>query len=524
MTTIVQPDTRSGIPGGVAAGIGLLAVAAAVGVGHLLGAVIAPTSSPFVAVADTVIRLSPSWLTEFGKSFGPEVDKAVLQVGVAVVLAVAAAIGGFASRQERRPGVTTIAVLGGLGIAAVMFGPVFSPLDLVAPAAALVVGVVTFRALHERALRYAEVAPDDDAERVSRRTVLIGGSAAAGLVALGTGAGGQLLGGSGAPDVRQLVTDQLAKATRTVSAPPIPPGAAYPELGATSFITPNDTFYRIDTALRIPRIDPATWSLRVHGMVDRELTLRFADLLARPLVERTVTLTCVSNEVGGDLISTATFVGVDLRDILAEAGVRAGADQVFTTSSDGWYTGTPTDVVMEAGRGAMLAIGMNGEALPYEHGFPVRMVVPGLYGYVSATKWIVDMELTTFKSKAAYWLERGWAERGPIKTQSRIDVPGPQERVPAGAVTVAGVAWAQHVGIDAVEVRVDGGPWSRAQLAPEVSLDTWRMWRTDVQLGPGSHTVQARAVDRTGATQPEAAAPPAPDGATGWPATIFSVG
>jgi DMSO/TMAO reductase YedYZ molybdopterin-dependent catalytic subunit len=236
-----------------------------------------------------------------------------------------------------------------------------------------------------------------------------------------------------------------------------------------------------------------------------------------------VTLACVSNPVGGDLISTATFTGVDLRELLMEVGVAPGADQAFSTSVDGWYTGTPVDVLLEQGRGAMLAVGMNGEALPLEHGFPVRMVVPGLYGYVSATKWVTDLELTTFAAKAGYWLKRGWAEQAPIKTQSRIDSPRGYAALPAGRVTVAGIAWSQPTGIGRVEVSMDGGPWQEAELATDVSGDTWRMWRIDFDLAPGGHSVRSRATAADGVLQTEAVADPVPDGATGWPDVAFSV-
>jgi DMSO/TMAO reductase YedYZ molybdopterin-dependent catalytic subunit len=306
-------------------------------------------------------------------------------------------------------------------------------------------------------------------------------------------------------------------------APAVPASAAFPQLGTPAFVTPNPAFYRIDTALQIPAQPAADWGMRIHGMVDEPIDLRFADLLARPLVERTITMTCVSNPVGGDLVSTADFIGVELRDLLLEAGIRPGADQVFTTSRDGWSTGTPTDVVMEPGRGALLAIGMNGEALPPEHGFPVRMVVPGLYGFVSATKWIADMELCTFADRQGYWLRRGWAQKAPIKTQTRIDAPRGFASVPAGTVSVAGVAWAQHAGIDRVEIRMDGGPWRDATLATEVNPDTWRMWHAEFDLAAGSHTVQTRATDRTGTTQTEVRTDPIPDGASAWPATIFTV-
>ena len=322
---------------------------------------------------------------------------------------------------------------------------------------------------------------------------------------------------------RSSVTDRLRAARLTERAPAIPAGAAFPEVGTPTFLTSNPDFYRIDVALQIPNQTAQDWRLRIHGMVDKELTLTFDDLLGRPLVERTLTLTCVSNPVGGNLVSTANFIGVELRPILLEAGIQAGAEQLHTTSIDGWTAGTPTDVVMEPDRGALLAIGMNGEALPPEHGFPVRMIVPGLYGYVSGTKWIADMEVTTFAAQQSYWLQRGWSEQAPIKTECRIDRPLGFTSVPAGTVTCAGIAWSQPTGISKVEVRMDGGPWQTAELATQVSGRTWSMWRTDFSLAPGSHTVQTRATDLDGVTQTEARADPIPDGATAWPATIFTV-
>ena len=422
-----------------------------------------------------------------------------------------------------------------VGFLAVIVAPAFSPLDLLAPAASLGTGVGVFRLLHRRALaayaagRAAEpTEPTEPTEgeagdgAVSRRGVLVGTSTAVGVLSLAAGAGGWLLGSRG-QDSRQAAAAQLSGARLAERAPAIPAGAAFPEFGTPTFLTSNQDFYRIDVALRIPNRSAADWSMRIHGMVDRELTLTYADLLARPLVERTITMTCVSNPVGGDLISTANFIGVELRDILLEAGVQPGAEQLFSTSIDGWTAGTPVDVVLEPDRGALLAIGMNGEPLPPEHGFPVRMVVPGLYGFVSATKWIADLELTTFDAAQAYWLQRGWSRRAPIKTQTRIDFPRGFASVPAGRVTVAGIAWAQHTGIDQVEVRMDGGPWQPAELSTEVTVNSWRMWKADFQLAPGSHTVQTRATDRSGAVQVETRADVIPDGATGWPAVIFTV-
>ncbi|MCW0212320.1 MAG: molybdopterin-dependent oxidoreductase [Pseudonocardia sp.] len=503
----------------------MLAVGAALGVGHLVAGIISPSSSPYLAVGDTVIRYSPEPVTEFAKVTFGTADKPILLGGMAVVILLVAALAGIASRRSRTPGVVVVTVLGIAGFAAVAFAPSFAPLDLVAPLASLLAGVASFRWLHRLALdAAADRAVGRKGGGVSRRNVLIGSSAAVGVAALASGGGGLLL-GRGVDESRSAVTRMLAGSTIT-PAPPIPAGADFAAAvpGTTRFLTSNADFYRIDVALRIPQLRAEDWRLRIHGMVDREITLTFDDLLRRPLVERTITMTCVSNPIGGDLISTADFVGVDLRDILLEAGVQPGADQVFCTSTDGWTAGTPTDVVLEPGRGAMLAIGMNGEALPPEHGFPVRMIVPGLYGYVSATKWLTDMEITTFgRDRQAYWLQRGWAERGPIKTEARIDVPKGFSTTPAGPVDVAGIAWSQPRGISKVEVRMDGGAWQAAELATEVAGQTWRMWRARFDLAAGSHTVQVRATDADGATQTEQRADPVPDGATGWPATIFTV-
>ena len=522
----LTPDAMTagvrGLPARVAVVVGLLAVGAALGVGHLVAALVAPASSPFLAVADTVIRLSPPWLTEFGKSLGPELDKLFLQIGVGVAVAGLGAAAGLVARRRRRPGLLVLGLLGSVGLLAVFGAPAFAPLDVLAPLASLAAAVGAFGWLHGLAARGV---PDQPGEPASpaRRRMLIGGSVAVGIASLGAGAGAALLGG-GVGDSRQVVDRRLAATALAERAPAVPASAAFPESGTPTFITANSDFYRIDTALRVPGISASQWRLRVHGMVERELTLGYSDLLARPLVERLITMTCVSNPIGGDLVSTAAFTGVELRDLLLEAGVRPGADQLFSTSVDGWSTGTPTDVIMEPDRGALLAVGMNGEALPPEHGFPVRMVVPGLYGFVSATKWVTDLELTTFDAKSGYWYERGWGQRAPIKTQCRIDYPRGFATVPAGAVDVAGIAWAQHTGVDAVEVRMDGGPWRAAELTTEVSRDTWRMWRVRFDVGPGSHTVQVRAVDRTGTVQTEQRADPIPDGASGWPALIFTAG
>jgi DMSO/TMAO reductase YedYZ molybdopterin-dependent catalytic subunit len=290
--------------------------------------------------------------------------------------------------------------------------------------------------------------------------------------------------------------------------------------GAVPFSTPLDAFYRIDTALAVPQLNPATWQLNIHGLVDKPMSLSYADLLARPLIERWITLACVSRTVDGDaadLIGNARFLGAPLADILREAGVHPGADQLVSRSSDGMTIGTPTAVVMD-GRDAMLAVGMDGAPLPVEHGFPVRMVVPGLYGYVSACKWIVDIDVTTFAAYSAYWVQGGWNQQGPIEVSSRIDTPHSSAQLQLGtSVNVAGVAWCQHVGVNLVEVQVDAGPWERARLAPVPSIDTWGQWVYPwTPPAPGLHTLRVRATDRKGGVQSGTRADPYPGAASGY--------
>jgi DMSO/TMAO reductase YedYZ molybdopterin-dependent catalytic subunit len=322
----------------------------------------------------------------------------------------------------------------------------------------------------------------------------------------------------------QAVRDAIRLPAAASTAPPVPGGAELGIDGLDAYVTPNETFYRIDTALRVPQVDPRDWSLTVTGLVDEPFTLTWDDLLALPLQEHHVTLACVSNAVGGNLIGNALWLGYPVRELLARARPRAGADMVLSRSTDGFTAGTPLEVLLEDDRQCLLAIGMNGEPLPPEHGFPARLVVPGLYGYVSATKWVTELKVTRFADDEAYWTPRGWSALGPIKLSSRIDVPRPGDDLPTGTVTVAGVAWAQHTGISRVEVRVDGGAWVAAELADTVGPDTWRQWRYDWDAAPGEHVVAVRATDADGVVQVEAEAPPAPDGATGWHTIPLTIG
>lgn len=497
------------------AAVGVVSVFAAVAVSHLVAGFVDPDASPLLAVGNVVRDLSPPAITEYAIANLGDAKKPLLFGGIALALLVIGTIAGLASRRRALPGLVVAAAFGLAGAAAVLAQPAVEPAGLLAPAASLLTGVGAFWWLHGLARSTAAT----EGAGLSRRRFLITSAGVAVGAGVAAGAGQLLAGSTGVTASRAA----LGRIEPDLAAPPVPAGADFAADGTPTFLTANRDFYRVDTALaRVPAIPAEDWRLRVHGMVERELTYTFADLRSRRLTARTITMTCVSNEVGGPYVSTATFVGVPVRELLAEAGPRGGADQLFSTSVDGWTAGTPLTAMTEADRGALLAIGMNGEPLPLEHGFPARLVVPGLYGFVSATKWVVDLEVTTFAARRAYWLERGWGQRAPIKTQSRIDAPRGFDTMPAGRVTIAGVAWAQHVGIARVQVRVDGGPWRDAELATEVNVWTWRMWRVEVTLGAGSHRAEVRATDRRGMTQPSARVAPIPDGATGWHSVQFT--
>ncbi|MEV6907404.1 molybdopterin-dependent oxidoreductase [Amycolatopsis sp. NPDC051071] len=496
-----------------AAALGVVALAVALAAGHLVAGFIGANASPYLAVGNGAIDLTPVELKDFAvRTFGVY-DKLVLLGGMAVVMVLAAAAAGVASRRSPVPGLVLIAAFGLLGGFAVSQRPDLSAVALLAPLASLVAGVGVFFWLHRLATARtlaAEEAPGGEAAP-SRRSVLLAGAGA--VVAAGAaGAGGQLLAGTRDAESSRTAIGALVAAR---PAPPIPADADFAKLGTPSFLTSNRDFYRVDTALSVPQVRAEDWSLRLHGMVRNEKKFSYADIRNRPLIERTITMTCVSNEVGGTYVSTANFIGVDLGELLREAEVLPGAEQIFSTSVDGWTAGSPVVAALDPARGAMLAIGMNGEPLPVEHGFPARMVIPGLYGYVSATKWVKDLEITTWKARRAYWLDRGWGEQAPIKTQSRIDSPKGFETVPAGKVRVSGIAWAQHTGIAKVEVRLGTGDWLPATLSREVGLNTWRMWWTEFDVPAGSHQVVVRAVDKSGYTQTDARAGTVPDGATG---------
>lgn len=502
---------------------GITAAAVALGVTQLLAAFVGPAADSRTAIGSTVIDLTPGPVKEWAITTFGTADKLVLSVLVLAVIAVVAAVAGSMERRRVPIGSAAIVLAGVAGCAAVLSREGASIGDVVPTVVGTVCGVVVLRVLTSGRISdgpHEPAEPDDtDVPDHGRRLSLMTlGLLTAGAV---TGVVGVVL--SRAKTSVAGDRDAFALPAVDVGAPPIPPTVQPKGVSLPSFVTSNDEFYRIDTALTVPQLSRADWQLRIHGMVDREITYRFEDLERFEAVEKVVTLTCVSNPVGGDLISNASWTGYRVRDLLADAGVHTDADMVLSKSSDGFTAGTPVEALTD-GRDALLAVGMNGEPLPTNHGYPARLVVPGLYGYVSATKWVVDLELTRFDKAQAYWTKLGWSARGPIKTESRIDVPRSGQDVDRGPVTFGGVAWAQNRGVRAVEVRVDDGPWQQAQLGAAYSNDTWRLWSFPWQAdASGSHTITVRATDNDGTVQTEQWADPVPDGATGWHSVTFAV-
>ncbi|MFG2625943.1 molybdopterin-dependent oxidoreductase [Streptomyces sp. NPDC048473] len=500
---------------------GLIAGFCALAVAELVSAVVRPEAGPVAAVGEAVIDRTPPALKDFAVRKFAAQDKLVLELGILVLLAVFAMAVGVLALRHRQTGSAAVLVFGAVGAVAAVGRPGGSPADALPSVVGAVVAAGVLYLLAGR-LTPAPGPPPVAGEEYGtfdRRGFVIAATAAA---AASAGAG--LLG-------RRLTSSVQAGATASrhdlvlpepdSAAPAVPAGADLRIRRLSPFFTPNKDFYRVDTALVVPHLDAGAWRLRIHGKgVVRPVTVGFHDLLRREIIERDITLACVSNEVGGPYIGNARWIGVRLADLLREAGVRppskgGPADQIVARSVDGMTIGTPVEAVMD-GRDAMLALGMNGEPLPFAHGFPVRMVVPGLYGYVSACKWIKDIELTTFDAYDAYWVKRSWSQQAPVKTESRIDTPRPLASPKPGIVPVAGVAWAQHRGISRVEVRVDGGPWHPARLAAEDSRDTWRQWVWEWPATSGRHTLEVRATDGTGATQTGQRAGTVPNGATGW--------
>jgi DMSO/TMAO reductase YedYZ molybdopterin-dependent catalytic subunit len=569
-------DPGAGRRAGLGAIAGVLAAGTALGVGQLVAGLTGANGSPVVAVGQLQIDFTPPWLKNLAiNEFGSD-DKLVLVSGILVVLAIFAAVIGVAATRRLAYGMAGLAVFAVIGLTAAATRPTATAASLLPTLAATAAAAVVLRVLIRRigppataeGLAGTLAGPqargevgEDDAESAAelaapdlppamtetggvirpsaadgrdwlgrppgpsapaepaRRSFLAASVATAGIAATAGLAGRLLAERSSVATARSAV--KIPRPTAT--GPSLPPGTDLDIPGLASFITPNNDFYRVDTAIVLPEVDPSSWQLRIHGMVNREITITFDELLRRPLIEDYVTLCCVSNPVGGPYIGNAKWLGASLAALLRQAGIKAGADQLLCTSVDGFTSGTPVQTVMD-GRDALLAVAMNGQPLPIAHGFPARMVVPGLYGYVSATKWVTDINVTTFAGNYAYWAQRGWSQQAPIKTESRIDVPNGASQIPSGRTAVAGVAWAQHKGIEAVEVRVDQGPWNQARLAAVPDLDTWRQWVWEWDATSGNHVIEARATDKTGYTQTAVQAQPPPNGASGYPSVTVTVG
>lgn len=555
---------------------GLLAAFTALTFAELVSAAVRPEAGPVVAVGGALIDRMPAPVKDWAiQRFGTD-DKLVLLLGILAALALLGVVLGMVALRRRLLGAAGVLLFGVIGALAATGRPDSEGLSDALPslagavvAAVLLYGLIGRPARTSPSYAHRPTAPPtsgDAPEEATapattvpaatvpattvpattvpaatvpattvpaatafdwdRRGFLVAATAAAATSA-GVGVLGRSLNASsGKAAVASRAGVMFPAPASAASA--VPRGAGLRVPGVSSFVTANRDFYRVDTALVVPKVNADTWRLRIHGKgVARETTVSFADLLGRELIERDITLTCVSNEVGGPYVGNARWIGVRLARLLSECGVvppsRGGpADQLVARSVDGMTIGTPVDDVMD-GRDAMLALGMNGEPLPFDHGFPVRMVVPGLYGYVSACKWIKDLELTTFDDYDPYWVRRDWASEAPVKTQSRIDTPKPFARPKAGTVMVAGVAWAQHRGIDQVEVRVDDGPWQQAELATEATRDTWRQWSFPWKATSGGHTLTVRATDRTGSVQTEKRTRTVPDGASGRHSVVVTV-
>jgi DMSO/TMAO reductase YedYZ molybdopterin-dependent catalytic subunit len=491
---------------------GAASVGLALALSELMAGLFGRVPSAIAAVGGFVVDYSPPFVKEVAITVFGTADKGALAIGTVIVGLIVGAFAGVASL--RRPWISVLAfgVFGLLGAIAAAMEPLITPVGAVlAVTMASLAGWLTLRWLLGRVVQRTPELPTDgvpvDPER-RRAGLLIGG---VGLAAVVAGLAGR----------QMIISRSEAKRSAmdlpepvTTAAPPTGDQQFAEVAGLTPIVVPNDQFYRIDTALVVPRPDPDSWTMKVAGLVQRPLEFTMNDLLGMELHERYVTIACVSNEVGGDLVGNAKWTGVRLVEVLERAGVAEGATQIVGRSVDGWTAGFPTELAFD-GRDPLIAIGMNGEPLPPRHGFPARLIVPGLYGYVSATKWLEEIELTTWDAFDGYWIPRGWSKTGPIKTQSRIDYPRRGELVNGSPAVIAGVAWAPTVGIERVEVRIGDGPWMEAELTSPLSDDTWVQWKLEVPIEPGDHAAHVRATDATGTTQISTRSPVRPDGATG---------
>ena len=505
---------RDGFAGAVAAGVAL-------GVSELIAGLGAGMPSLVESIGNWVIDTVPKPVKDFAIEVFGTYDKLALLVGIAVTtLIIGAAVGVLARKHFW----VAIAVFIGFGLVAAAAGardPNTSlGLAIIPAGAASLSGLLTLQWLLKLGTPPTPVEGEEPSSDSSRRSFLLGAGALMGLAALSAGLGRSLL-----ESAKRAASgrDEVLLPTPAQALPPVPAAADFAIEELSPVLVPNEDFYRIDTALSVPRVDLAEWTLKIRGRVDRPYEISYYDLLDMRTVERDVTLSCVSNEVGGRLVGNARWQGVPLSEILDRAGVQENAEQVVGRSVDDFTVGFPVEAVYD-GREALVAVGMNGEPLPFEHGFPARLVVAGLYGYVSATKWLSEIELTGWDEFDAYWIPRGWAKEAPIKTQSRIDTPAVFERVPEGRQAVAGVAWAPTRGISKVEVQLgEDAEWVEAELSEPLSVNSWVQWKVAWDATPGEYVLAVRASDGDGALQTQEERRPAPDGATGWHSRLVSV-
>jgi DMSO/TMAO reductase YedYZ molybdopterin-dependent catalytic subunit len=491
----------------------MAAAAVAVGVGEIVAGLIGG-GSIIAAVGALVISLQPPGAKDLMVALFGENDKLALEVGTAIGGILVGGLIGLVARRDLRFGTAGFAAFGVIAFALLQRDPLATPFaSAISAAAAVLAGIAMLiwlsGSLVPRPALVGEGAGSHASTQMGRR----------GFLAL---AGAFVAVGGVLAFLGRYLSAQVPVAGPGVAIP-TPAGTDFALDGLTPIVVPNDVFYRIDTSLTTPRVDAETWSLRIHGMVDREVTLSYADLQQMAMIEEFVTIACVSNEVGGRLVGNALWKGVRLTSVLEPAGVQPGATQLVGRSFDGWTSGFPTAHLAGAGKDSIIALSMNREPLPAAHGFPARLIVPGLYGYVSATKWITEIELTTLEAFDAYWVPLGWAKEAPILTQSRIDVPRNSAQVTAGPVEVAGVAWAPTRGIARVEVLLDETePWREAELSVPLSSASWVQWRAAVDASAGVHTLQVRATDGMAVTQTSERTPPAPDGARGYHTIRFT--
>jgi DMSO/TMAO reductase YedYZ molybdopterin-dependent catalytic subunit len=495
--------------------VGVIAAIVTLGAAEVVSLFLGGIGSPLLSVGSLVIDLAPAGTKSIIVALFGTSDKEALAVILGVLVLVLAALAGLL--QYRRPpfGVIVLGVVAAIAFVAVVTRADASMLSGAPVLVGAILGALMLRLLTIRLRawavpsRVAQLANGGVERRGFLRLVVVTGvvAVAAGIAARSVNAASQA-----ARAVRAALT-LPAPASEAV---PVPAGAILDVEGISPYITSNQAFYRIDTALQVPSIDPNDWRLRITGLVENEVTIDYAELLALPLDERIITLACVSNTVGGDLIGNARWLGYPIRELLARAVPDATADMVLSRSIDGFTAGTPLSVLQDPSRDSLLAVGMNGEPLPLEHGFPVRMVVPGLFGYVSATKWVTELKVTRFADDEGYWTPRGWTALGPVKLASRIDTPHDRDTLDAGTVPIAGVAWCQHTGVSKVEVSIDDGAWREATLAEVATVDSWLQWSLPWEATPGDHDIRVRATDANGELQVEKVAPPAPDGSTGY--------